>query len=187
MIAPRSSIAALVVSAAALVGIAQWEDYVEIAAPPVAGDVPTNGFGTTRNPDGTPVRLGDRTTPTRALVRLLADADEYARAVKRCAPVPMHQHEFDAFVSLAYNIGPSAFCSSTLARRLMYGDYQGACEQILRWDKFKGKPLRGLTRRRQAEYRMCIGATTGGASWTGSLQSTGSHAGYAWRSALGWA
>lgn len=187
MIAPRNSIAALVVSAAALVGIAQWENYVEVAAPPVAGDVPTNGFGTTKNPDGSPLRLGDRTTPTRALVRLLADADEYASAVKRCAPVPMYQHEFDAYVSLTYNIGPSAFCSSTLVRRLLYGDYAGACEQILRWDKFKGKPLRGLTRRRQAEYRMCIGATTGGASWTGSLQSTGSPAGYAWPSAWGWA
>lgn len=185
MIRPRLPIAALVVSAAALVGIAQWENYVEVAAPPVAGDVPTNGFGTTTNPDGSPVRLGDRTTPTRALVRLLADADQYASAVKRCAPVPMYQHEFDAYVSLTYNIGPSAFCSSTLARRLLYGDYHGACEQILRWDKFKGKPLRGLTRRRQAEYRMCIGTTTGGASWTGSLQSTGSPAGYAWRSAWG--
>lgn len=159
MIGPRSSIAALVISAAALVGIAQWEDYVSVAAPPVAGDVPTNGFGTTRNPDGSPVKLGDRTTPTRALVRLLADADQYARAVKRCAPVPMYQHEFDAYVSLTYNIGPSAFCSSTLALKLGTGDYAGACAQILRWDKFKGKPLRGLTKRRQAEYRMCTGGS----------------------------
>ncbi|MDP3126380.1 MAG: lysozyme [Thiobacillus sp.] len=178
---------ALRTSVAALVGIAQWESYVEVAAPPVAGDVPTNGFGTTRNPDGSPLRLGDRTTPPRALVRLLADADQYSRAVKRCAPVPMHQHEFDAYVSLAYNIGSGAFCSSTLARRLMSGDYLGACEQIMRWDKFKGKPLRGLTRRRQAEYRMCIGANTGDATWTGSLQSTGLPAGYAWGSAWAWA
>lgn len=157
MIHPRLSIAALVVSASALVGIAQWEDYVEVAAPPVAGDVPTNGFGTTRNPDGTPVRLGDRTTPTRALVRLLADADEYARAVKRCAPVPMYQHEFDAYVSLTYNIGPSAFCSSTLARRLILLDYAGACEQIDKWVYFKGRKLRGLVNRRAQERALCEG------------------------------
>lgn len=153
----RRAAATLVLSAAALVGIAQWESYVEVAAPPVAGDVPTNGFGTTRNPDGSPVQAGDTTTPERALVRLLADADEYARAVRRCAPVPMHQHEFDAFVSLAYNIGPGAFCSSTLAKRLNAGDYAEACRQILRWDKFRGRPLRGLTLRRQAEYRTCMG------------------------------
>lgn len=155
MIHPRAAIAALVVSASALVGIAQWENYVEVAAPPVAGDVPTNGFGTTRNPDGTPVRLGDRTTPTRALVRLLADADEYARAVKRCAPVPMHQHEFDAFVSLTYNIGPGAFCGSTLARKLNAGDYAGACAEILRWNKAGGRVLSGLVKRRQYEHAKC--------------------------------
>lgn len=182
MIQPRPAIATLVLSAAALVSIAQFEDYTDQAVIPVKGDVPTIGFGTTQG-----VKLGDKTTPPRALIRLLADADEYSNAVKRCAPVPMYQHEFDAYVSLTYNIGPSAFCGSTLARRLLYGDYQGACEQILRWDKFKGKPLRGLTRRRQAEYRMCVGTTTGGASWTGSLQSTGLPAGYAWRSAWGWA
>lgn len=153
----RRAAATLVLSAAALVGIAQWESYVEVAAPPVAGDVPTNGFGTTRNPDGSPVKAGDTTTPARALVRLLADADQYARAVRRCAPVPMHQHEFDAYVSLAYNIGPGAFCSSTLAQKLNAGDYAEACRQILRWDKFKGRPLRGLTLRRQAEYRLCTG------------------------------
>lgn len=153
----RRAAATLVLSAAALVGIAQWESYVEVAAPPVAGDVPTNGFGTTRNPDGSPVKAGDTTTPARALVRLLADADQYARAVRRCAPVPMHQHEFDAYVSLAYNIGPGAFCSSTLAKKLNAGDYAEACRQILRWDKFKGRPLRGLTLRRQAEYRLCTG------------------------------
>lgn len=157
MIRPRTSIAALVLSGAALVGIAQWEGYVEVAAPPVRGDVPTNGFGTTRNPDGSPLKAGDTTTPPRALVRLLEDANQYSQAVKRCAPVPMHQHEFDAYVSLAYNIGPGAFCSSTLARKLAAGDYPGACAEILRWDRFKGKPLPGLTRRRQAEYRTCVG------------------------------
>src|SRR5574340_507315 len=120
---PRIAVSTLVLSAAALVGIAQWENYVEVAAPPVAGDVPTNGFGTTRNADGSPVKAGDATTPPRALVRLLADADAYARAVRRCAPVPMHQHEFDSFVSLTYNIGPGAFCGSTLAKKLNSLDY----------------------------------------------------------------
>lgn len=152
MIRPRTTVAALALSAAALVGIAQWEDYRGEAYTPVKGDVPTLGFGTTSG-----VKPGDKTTPTRALVRLLADANEYEQAVKRCAPVPMHQHEYDAFVSLTYNIGPTAFCKSTLAQRLLLLDYAGACEQILRWDKFRGKPLRGLTKRRQAEYRLCAG------------------------------
>ena len=70
----------------------------------------------------------------------------------------MYQHEFDAYVSLTYNIGASAFCSSTLTKQLNAGDYAGACREILRWDKFKGQPLPGLTKRRQSEYQQCIGA-----------------------------
>lgn len=149
----RTPVAALVVSAALLVGIATYEGYVDVAVPPVPGDVPTNGFGAT----GPDIGLGDTTTPVRALIRLAADADRFARAVKRCAPVPMFQREFDAYVSLAYNIGEGAFCASTLAKKLNAGDYAGACAEILRWDWFRGRRLRGLTKRRQAEYRQCVG------------------------------
>lgn len=150
---PRLAIAAVTLSASALVGLAVHEGYVEVAVPPVPGDVPTYGFGST----GPDVKLGDKTTPVRALIRLMADADKFSAAVKRCAPVPMHQYEFDAYVSLTYNIGAGAFCGSTLAKRLNELQYDEACKEILRWDKFRGKPLKGLTLRRQAEYRQCMG------------------------------
>ena len=71
--------------------------------------------------------------------------------------MPLHQHEYDAFLSLAYNIGPGAFCGSTLVRKLNAEDYAGACAEILRWDKAGGKTVAGLTKRRQAEYRQCMG------------------------------
>jgi lysozyme len=148
----RTTVVALAVSASALVGIASHEGYVETATPPVKGDVPTNGFGATKG-----VREGDKTTPVRALVRLLEEADQHAGGVKRCAPVPMFQYEFDAYVSLTYNIGTGAFCSSTLAKKLNAGDYDGACREILKWDKFKGQSLPGLAARRQKEYRQCTG------------------------------
>lgn len=150
----RIAIGSLVVSGALLVGLAVSEDYRGEAYIPVPGDSPTLGFGETKG-----VKLGDRTTPVRALIQLQASAERHAQAVRECAPVPMYQHEFDAFVSLAYNIGGSAFCGSTLARKLNAGDYAGACREILRWDKFKGRALPGLTKRRQHEYRQCIGAT----------------------------
>lgn len=149
----RIHVAALSLSAAALVGIAVHEGFKPNAYIPVPGDVPTIGFGTTEN-----VKMGDKVTVERGLVLLLEDATEFEQTVKRCAPVPMYQHEFDAFVSLTYNIGGGAFCGSTMARMLKAGDYEGACKQILRWDKFKGKPLRGLTIRRQQEYQKCIGS-----------------------------
>jgi lysozyme len=149
---PRTTIAALVLSASTLVGIAVHEGYRGDAYTPVAGDVNTIGFGETKG-----VKLGDKTDPVRALIRLQSSANQYAEAVKRCAPVPMYQYEFSAFVSVTYNIGIGAFCSSTMARKLRAGDYAGACAEILRWDKFQGRVLPGLTKRRQAEYKQCTG------------------------------
>ena len=153
----RQGVAALVLSASALIGIAVHESYRDTAYIPVAGDVPTIGFGSTTNLDGSPVRLGQRTTSVEALKRLGKDVEKFEAAVKTCAPVPMYQYEFDAYVSLTYNIGPNAFCKSTLAKKLVQYDYEGACKEILRWDRFQGKPLKGLTIRRQEEYKTCIG------------------------------
>lgn len=153
----RIALAALSLSASALVGIAVHEGYREAAYVPVAGDVATIGFGTTRHADGSPVQIGERTDPVQALTRKLADVQKFEGALLQCVHVPLHQHEYDAFLSLAYNIGSGAFCGSTLVRLLNEGSYREACEQILRWDKFQGRPLRGLTLRRQAERRQCLG------------------------------
>lgn len=154
---PRLSIAALGLSAIGFAGILAHEGYVETAAPPVAGDVCTNGFGTTRNADGTPVKCGTKTTPVKAIHRSLADISQFEGALRRCVTVPLHQGEYDAYVSLSYNIGPRAFCGSTLVKKLNAQDYAAACGEILKWDKFNGQPLAGLTRRRQAENRQCLG------------------------------
>lgn len=152
---PRTRIAALSLSAAAFVGIAVHEAYRGDAYLPTPNDVPTIGFGTTEG-----VKLGDKITVERALVRLLADADAFQAKLRACiGDVPLAQHEWDAYVSWAYNVGTGAACSSTLVRKLKQNppDYAGACAELLRWDKQAGKTLRGLTIRRQAEYRQCMG------------------------------
>ncbi len=148
----RSTIATLAASASVLVGIASYEGYRDRAYTPVKGDVPTIGFGTTSG-----VKLGDRIEPVTALKRLHSDMQKFEGAIKQCVKVPLYQHEYDAYLSLSYNIGSNAFCGSTLVKKLNAGDYQGACEQILRWDKFQGRTLRGLTIRRRAEYQQCLG------------------------------
>ena len=132
--------------------MAMHEGFRDKAYLPTPDDTLTIGFGSTKG-----VKAGDTITPERALVRLLEDAGTFEQAVKRCAPVPMHPHEFAAFVSLTYNIGQGAFCKSTVAKRLNAGDYTGACEAILMWDKQAGKTLRGLTIRRKAERNQCMG------------------------------
>ena len=148
----RKHVATISLSATALVALLLHEGYRENAYTPVAGDVPTIGFGTTNG-----VRLGDRTTPEKALNVALKDVQKFEGALKECVTVPLEQHEYDAYISLSYNIGSNAFCKSTLVRKLNTGDYEGACNQILRWDQFNGKPLAGLTKRRQEEHKKCLG------------------------------
>lgn len=151
---PRLLPVYLTVSALALAGIAGFEGYRRHAYDDGVG-VHTVGFGTT-----TGVRPGDSLSPERAVLRLAQVADRMGREIARCiGDVPLHQHEFDAYVSLAYNIGPGAFCRSTLVRRLRQTppDYTGACREILRWTRAGGRVLPGLVKRRQAEHAQCVG------------------------------
>jgi len=148
----RRSVAALSLSAAALVGLALHEGYRGEAYIPVPGDVATIGFGTTAG-----VKMGDRITPEKALARALTDAQKFEGALKQCVKVPLHQHEYDAYIQFSYNVGSTAFCGSTLVRKLNALDYEGACKELLRWTKAGGRELPGLVKRRQAEYQLCRG------------------------------
>ena len=161
MIPPRRTLAALSLSAAALVGIVLHEGYSDRAIIPVPGDVPTIGFGTTAG-----VKLGDTITPPQALARALVDVQQFEGAIKTCVTVPLTQNEYDAYVSFAYNVGSRAFCQSTLVKKLNLGDFKGACDELLRWRYFQGKDCAlpenrrlcgGLVKRREAEYRQCLG------------------------------
>ena len=146
----RRAVAALSLSAAGLVSLLQSEGYTSRAVIPVKGDVPTIGFGTT---DG--VKMGDTITHQAAVSRALSDVSKFEGALKRCVKVPLTQGEYDAYLSLSYNIGSGAFCGSTLVRKLNAGDYAGACEQVLVWDKAGGRRVQGLTARRNREYAQC--------------------------------
>lgn len=151
--------ALLSLSASGLVAIALWEGYRGLAYRDSVG-VQTVGYGTTRI-DGRPVRAGDRLTPERALIELSRAASAKERKMRAClGEVPLHPWEWDAYVSLAYNVGTGAFCRSTLVKKLKAQppDYAGACREILRWTRAGGQVLPGLVKRREAEYRLCTGA-----------------------------
>lgn len=121
----RLFLGAIGLSAAGLLALVTDEGYTDRAVIPVPGDVPTVGFGTTAG-----VKLGDTTTPVKALGRVLRDVDKFEGAIKRCVTVPLAPYEYDAYVRLAYNIGPANFCGSTLVKRLNAEDYASACEHI---------------------------------------------------------
>lgn len=82
---------------------------------------------------------------------------KHAWPVLECAPGVSASPEMTAsFVSLAYNVGTPAFCKSTVVRRFNSGDYQGACDAILMWNRAGGKVLPGLVVRRKDERALCI-------------------------------
>ena len=72
--------------------------------------------------------------------------------------VEVNQNQFDAMTSLAYNIGVGAFSNSTLLKKVNAKDFTGAGNEFLKWDKSNGKPLLGLTRRRQREKELFLRA-----------------------------
>jgi len=146
----RKAVASLALSAVALVGIAVHEGYEGSAYQDIVG-IWTIGFGTTEG-----VRPNQTITPVAALQRKLTDVRKFEGALKQCVTVPLSQNEYDAYISLAYNIGSGAFCNSTLVRLLNQGQYDMACQQILRWNRAGGQVVQGLVNRRQAEYKLCI-------------------------------
>lgn len=130
--------------------IKQFEQCRLVGYLPTPADVPTIGWGHT----GPEVIIGLRWTQEQADAQLSADLERFEKAVTACVKVPLTQQEFDACVSLAFNIGTGAFKNSTLARKLNAGDYDGAAAEFKRWNKQAGRELAGLTRRREAEREL---------------------------------
>lgn len=84
--------------------------------------------------------------------------------IARCMPAGLPDHVQAAMLSFGYNVGASAFCGSSMARRLSAGDVPGACAELSRWVYVAGKDCRapssgcaGIVRRRAEERAMCEG------------------------------
>lgn len=147
-----------IATAGAIGLIASFEGFRNDAYLPHKDDVPTIGYGQTYYTDGRKVKMGDYISEKEARTQLgeLVRKDFVAKIAK-CVQVPLTEGEFTAYVSLAYNIGSGAFCKSTLVKKLNAKDYNGACKEILRWNRSGGKVMQGLVKRRQAEYALCTG------------------------------
>ena len=135
------------ISDAGLSLIKEFESLRLVAYLPTPDDVPTIGYGSTKG-----VKLGMEITPERAEELLredVADAEDCVN--RRTKGINITQGQYDALVSLCFNIGCGAFSGSTLLRCLLDGDDDGAANQFARWNKQGKKVLAGLTRRRAAE------------------------------------
>lgn len=112
----------------------------------------TIGYGTTVI-NGVKVKKGDTCTLEQAKSYMASDLKKFEAAVNKVT-VPLNQNQFDALVSLSYNIGTGAFANSTLLKKLNAGDYDGAAAQFDVWNKAGGKVMKGLVNRRAAERKL---------------------------------
>jgi len=137
----------------------------ELKAYPCPSGIPTIGYGHTSG-----VRLGMTCTPAQASVWLSEDVRYAEELVHSHVTSPLDQNQFDALVSIIFNVGPGAkgvkdgiiFLASgqpsTLLRKLNAGDYAGAAEEFPKWCHGAGGTLlAGLVTRRARERALFLG------------------------------
>lgn len=165
----RRLVAALVLSAAGLIAIVDHEGYTETAVVPTRNDRPTYGFGSTLRDDGAPVRLGDRTTPVRALHTVQAHLAREEGQFRASLPaVALTQGEYDVYVDFLYQYGIGNWQGSSMRRHLIRGEYRQACDALLLWKRaggydcstrVDGRPNTicwGVWQRQQQRHARCV-------------------------------
>lgn len=150
----RSTKAGIAVMSAALLALLTMDEGTRYKPYRDSGGVLTVCQGHTGNID--PSR-----TYTKEECKKFLEEDtlRHGAAVLSCVKRPLTQNQYDAFTRFTFNVGPRAFCNSTLAKKFNAGDVAGACAELLRWVYVKGELDRGLVNRRKREYSQCMGRT----------------------------
>ncbi len=146
--------------------IKKWEGYKSDAYLDPVG-IPTIGYGTIRFPNGKKVKLGDKISEAEAEAFLKFEVDEVVdNLAETLKGIAINQNQFDAVVSLCYNIGVGGFRQSTILKKLKEGDFPAAAAGFDLWNKGtingEKKPLQGLTNRRREERDLFEKAGGGG-------------------------
>ena len=118
--------------------------------PATGGEPFTVGVGHT----GPEVHEGMTITEEQADAYLASDLERFERCVSEALTAEITQAQFDACVSLAFNIGCGNFNKSSVCRYLNAGEPAKAQEAFALWNKAEGKVMAGLTRRRAAEAEL---------------------------------
>jgi lysozyme len=141
-------------SAAGLALIKRYEG-LKLKAYLCPAKVATIGYGSTRYHDGRRVVLTDKlTNEAEATQLLLSTLNQFETVVNKNLP-NVNQCQFDALVSLCYNIGGASFAKSTLVRKAKVNPNDPSIlDEFMRWNKAGGKVLAGLTTRRADEAKL---------------------------------
>lgn len=109
------------------------------------------------------VRVGQKFTPQECRAALQKSAYKHAAAIQPCLPQGLPDKTAAAFYDFGYNLGPQAFCRSSISRKALAGDLRGACRAIGLYVYSAGKDCRikanrcgGIPRRRNDEIALCL-------------------------------
>lgn len=136
----RILVTVLALSAAGFSYTALKEGWSSTAIVPVPNDPYTIGLGSTTRDDGSPVRAGDKITPPQAIRRAVKHIAGDETILRRCFgdAAKLYMYEWDAYVDLAYNVGPARVCNSSIRTKVRAGQYEAACRTILDFKKSHG-------------------------------------------------
>lgn len=149
----KGAIAGAAVMAAAAAFVAPWEGLYTTPYRDLVG-VLTVCYGETEG-----VKATDRYTPVQCRDMLAKKLPRYYSEISACWGPEVEAKLTDnmriAFTSGAYNFGSGAFCKSSMVTRLKLGDFKGACDALLLYNRAGGHVVRGLVNRRNAERKLC--------------------------------
>ena len=124
------------------------------------GGVWTIGYGSTYLLNGKPVTASTPALSEATAAALLRNVlVSFWDTIERLVKVPLTDRQGAAVLSLAYNIGETAFSRSTLLKKLNAGDLKGAADEFPKWSLIKGKLSRGLALRRAKERNLFLSAS----------------------------
>ena len=120
--------------------------------------IPTIGYGNTYYPNGKKVTLNDKPINEIEATELLSYVaqKDFGDKILQLVKVPLNQNQFDALVSICYNIGMGNFTKSTLLKKINSSDFKGASLEFEKWNKAGGVVLAGLVKRKLKEKALFI-------------------------------
>jgi lysozyme len=148
-------------SDAGIAWLAKYEGFRSRSYQDQAG-IWTIGYGTI-SLNGQPVTEGMEVNQLVALALMRGNFTDTVAAINRLVIAPITQDQFDALVSLAYNIGTGAFAGSTVLKVINSGG-RVTEDMFTRWNKVRVNGVlvesNGLELRRRSEYERFSGGLT---------------------------
>lgn len=133
----------------------QGFEGLKLSAYKDSAGIPTIGYGNITYENGTKVKMGDKITQERADKLFQYFADSFASKVASLIKKDVKQNQFNAIVSLAYNIGVGAFSKSTLLKKVNVNPNDVTIkDEFMKWVNAGGKKIQGLVNRRKKESEL---------------------------------